>query len=113
MNQVTEQAASFLQSIFDSSGLELVVEVSDSPPEPRLIIDGRDSDLLFAQSGEFLDALQHLLNQAFLRQLPRGERLICDANNYRAARESELRAMAKHAADRVRSTTRPFSFGPM
>ena len=36
----------------------------------------------------------------------------CSAS-FRAMRETELRAMAHHAADRVRSTGLPFFFGPM
>ncbi len=39
--------------------------------------------------------------------------MICDADNYRAARESELRAMADHAARQVRATSTAFVFGPM
>ena len=57
--------------------------------------------------------MQHILNQAFGRALPREERIICDVENFRATREAELRAMARHAADRVRSTGVPFTFGPM
>jgi spoIIIJ-associated protein len=63
--------------------------------------------------GELLDALQQILNQAYGRKLPKGQRIICDANNYRAARESELRAMAEHAARQVRATSAAFVFGPM
>src|SRR6185503_8838609 len=60
-----------------------------------------------------LDALQQILNQAFGRDLPKGQRIICDADNFRAAREGELRAMAQHAARQVRATSSPFVFGPM
>lgn len=113
MEAIHEQAAQFLTSILDGSGLALSVQASESEEGYRFNIDGPDADLLFAQSGELLDALQHLVNQAFLRDVPRGERLICDANNFRATREAELRAMANHAAERVRSGGSPFSFGPM
>jgi spoIIIJ-associated protein len=33
--------------------------------------------------------------------------------NFRATREAELRAMARHAAERVRNTRTAFTFGPM
>ena len=39
--------------------------------------------------------------------------MVCDAQSFRATREAELRAMAKHAAERVRSTGSPFIFGAM
>jgi spoIIIJ-associated protein len=39
--------------------------------------------------------------------------LFCDVHSFRATREAELRAMAQHAADRVRSTGVEFLFAPM
>ncbi len=113
MDQTCEQAADFLATIFDSAGLVLKVAVDDSPDGCRLTIEGSDADLLISQGGELLEAVQHLLNQAFMRELPRGRRLVCDAGGFRATREAELRAMANHAAERVRSTGAPFDFGPM
>ncbi|HEY0005289.1 MAG TPA: R3H domain-containing nucleic acid-binding protein [Pyrinomonadaceae bacterium] len=76
-------------------------------------IEGPDTSFLLAEGGELLDALQHLVNQAFGRGLPRGERIVCDVENFRATREAELRAMARHAAQRVRKTGTVFTFGPM
>jgi spoIIIJ-associated protein len=69
--------------------------------------------LLQAEGGELLQALQHLLNQAFGRMLPEGQRLVCDVEGFRASREAELRAMANLAADRVRATGVAFVFGEM
>ena len=113
MDPVCEQATSFLATIFDSAGLELTILPEDLPDGCHLTIDGTDADLLIYQGGELLDAVQHLLNQVFVRELPRGRRLVCDARGFRATREAELRAMANHAAERVRSTGAPFNFGPM
>src|SRR6185295_17177746 len=113
MNANSEQPAEFLRSIIDTASLSLNVGVEESEEGCRLNIDGADSDLLISQGGELLEALQHLVNQAFVHELPKGQRVICDAQSFRATREAELRAMAKHAADRVRSTGSPFMFGPM
>ena len=76
MVAIHEQATQFLTSILEGSGLALSVHTSESDEGCRFNIDGPDSDLLFAQSGELLDALQHLVNQVFLRELARGERQI-------------------------------------
>jgi len=113
MNANCEQPAEFLRSIIETSSLSLNVSVEESDEGCRLNIDGSDADLLIGQGGELLEALQHLVNQAFIRELPRGQRVVCDAQSFRATREAELRAMAKHAAERVRSTGAPFMFGPM
>jgi spoIIIJ-associated protein len=113
MDDTCEQASAFLATVFDGAGLNLTIVPEDSIDGCRLTIDGADADLLIAQGGELLDALQHLLNQVFVRELPRGSRLVCDALGFRATREAELRAMANHAADRVRTSGAPFNFGPM
>src|SRR5215510_10576314 len=113
MEQSYKNAADFLGAIFDQTGLNLQVELNEASNGPVLDFDGPDADLLQADGGELLDALQHLLNQAFGRDLQDRQRLVCDVKGFRATREAELRAMAKHAASRVRSTGLPFTFGPM
>jgi spoIIIJ-associated protein len=113
MNANCEQPALFLSSVLQSAALDLNISIDDSPEGCRLNIDGADADLLISQGGELLDALQYLVNQAFVQELPRGQRVVCDAQGFRATREGELRAMAKHAAEHVRSGGAPFTFGPM
>ncbi len=114
MHEVCTQAQDFLNSVFDSAGLELRAHIDEQEEAGCLLnIDGADSSLLLMEGGELLEALQHILNQAFGRTLPREERIICDVENFRATREAELRAMARHAAERVRTTGIAFTFGPM
>jgi len=78
-----------------------------------LVVDGADAELLEGQTGELLEALQHLINQIFGRNLSAGARLICDVHGFRATREAELKAMANHAASQVRTTGLAFTFEPM
>lgn len=113
MNEVCSNAEVLLNSIFERSGFDVRASASETDLGCLLSIEGSDCGLLLNQGGELLDALQQILNQAYGRTLPKGQRIICDANNYRAARESELRAMADHAARQVRATSSPFVFGPM
>ena len=113
MNEVCQQAEQLLNSIFESARFDVRASGSETELGCMLSIEGPDSGLLLNQGGELLDALQQILNQAYGRQLPKGQRIVCDANNYRAARDSELRAMAEHAARQVRATSSPFVFGPM
>jgi spoIIIJ-associated protein len=113
MNQTCEEAGNFLQEVFTKSGLSLDVAIDEQPDRCLLNLDGRDAEVLQAEGGELLEALQHLLNQIFGRGLPHGQRLVCDVHGFRATREAELRAMAMHAAARVRSTGTAFTFGAM
>jgi spoIIIJ-associated protein len=113
MNEVTSKAEQLLNSVFETAGFDLRASASESDLGCTLSIEGSDTALLLNQGGELLDALQQILNQSYGRSLPKGQRIICDTNNYRAAREAELRAMAEHAARQVRSTSSAFVFGPM
>ena len=113
MTEVSQQAAEFLQDVFDKTGLHLHVELKRSIAGEVLDIEGDDAELLQQQTGELLEALQHLINQVFGRSLTGGGRLVCDVNGFRATREAELQAMANLAANRVRQTGMPFTFEPM
>jgi len=114
MSQETYQrAADLLGAVFEQTGLQIEVELKETASGSVLDFDGSDAELLQAEGGELLDALQHILNQAFGRNLDEGERFVCDVKGFRATREAELRAMATHAAGRVRSTGMPFTFNPM
>jgi spoIIIJ-associated protein len=111
--EICASAGSFLESLFKGTGLNLTVAVKETPTECLLDLSGPDSDLLQAEGGELLQAVQHLVSQAFGRKLGEGQRLVCDVEGFRATREAELRAMANLAADRVRTTGAPFVFGEM
>jgi spoIIIJ-associated protein len=113
MTEVSQQAADFLKNVFEMTGLQLRVGVKQGIAGEVLDIEGNDADLLQAQTGELLEALQHLVNQVFGRSLAGGARLVCDVNGFRATREAELQAMANHAANRVRQTGMAFTFEPM
>lgn len=113
MSEATQRAAEFLENVFDMTGLQLRVKVKQAVSGEVLDIEGHDAELLQAQTGELLEALQHLINQVFGRSLAAGERLVCDVHGFRATREAELQAMANLAANRVRQTGIAFTFEPM
>jgi spoIIIJ-associated protein len=113
MENCCTNAGSFLEELFQGMHLDLKVTVKETPAECLLDLSGRDSGLLQAEGAELLQALQHLVSQAFGRKLAEGQRLVCDVEGFRATREAELRKMALHAADRVRSSGLAFTFGEM
>ena len=113
MTEVSQQAAEFLDNVFEMTGLQLRVGVKQGITGEVLDIEGDDAELLQAQTGELLEAVQHLINQVFGRSLAGGARLVCDVHGFRAIREAELQAMANFAANRVRQTGTAFMFEPM
>jgi len=106
-------ASAFLESIFTGTGLNIRVSLSETPAECLLDLSGPDAELLQMDGGELLQAVQHLVTQAFGRDLDDGQRIVCDVEGFRATREAELRAMANHAASQVRSSGVSFVFGEM
>ena len=113
MTEVAEKASEFLEDVFEMTGLQLQVAVKQGIAGEVLDIEGRDAELLQAQTGELLEALQHIINQVYGRSLTGGSRLVCDVHGFRATREAELQAMANLAANRVRQTGIAFTFEPM
>ena len=113
MTEASQQAAEFLENVFEKTGLDLQVGVKQGLTGEVLDIEGDDAEILQAQTGELLEALQHLINQVYGRSLEPGARLVCDVNGFRATREAELQAMANLAASRVRQTGIAFTFEPM
>jgi spoIIIJ-associated protein len=113
MEDTCANAGDFLRSLFNTTGLSLDVSVKETPTECLLDLSGADTELLQAEGGELLQAVQHLVTQAYGRKLAEGQRLFCDVEGFRATREAELRAMANLAAERVRTTGSPFVFGEM
>lgn len=113
MEDVSQQASEFLHEVFRLTDLDLKVKLKSGVTGPILDMSGSDAELLQTQTGELLEALQHLVNQVYSRNIEGGGRLVCDVHGFRATREAELKAMAIHAANRVRQTGTAFSFEPM
>jgi spoIIIJ-associated protein len=113
MHETHLKAQDFLNEFIEHAGLSLKATALPNAEGSILNLEGEDVSYLMGEGGEFLDAMQHILFQSFARRLPEGERIVCDAEGYRATRAAELRAMARHAATRVRSSGQPFLFGPM
>lgn len=113
MSEVADKARQFLNEVFSLARLDLKAEADDSSESHIINIAGADTALLRGEGGELLDAVEHLANQAFSRELPEHQHLVCDVEGFRELRETELRAMARHAADRVLASGVTFTFGPM
>jgi spoIIIJ-associated protein len=60
-----------------------------------------------------LDAFETLLFQIYGRELDREHRFVCDADGFRQTRRAELQAMARFAANNVRKSDKPFTFGTL
>lgn len=110
------------QAAAAARGMELLLRIAglDLTPriyrgEERLEIDliGGDTDWCFADDGELLMAIEHLLPR-IIRSLS-GEAVLCrvDCDNFHEIREERLRSLAQKVADEVRQRGRARTLVPM
>ena len=79
----------------------------------RINLEGEDGGVLVRNSGEGLQALQHLVATAFRKQLGEDNRILIDCNGFRRDKDAELKQMARFSADKARSTGIPQEMGPL
>src|SRR6476646_1366633 len=111
----------FLNPLLTHAGLALSYELrsSENPhpevenPDVTVNFAGADVELLLANRGELLLALEHLSMEAIRLPAEDHSLISFDANDYRLLRMEELRMSALAAAERVKSTHVPFHFNPM
>jgi len=111
----------FLNPLIAHASLALSYELrsSENPhpevenPDVTVNFAGEDVELLLANRGELLLALEHLSMEAIRLPAEDHSLLSFDANDYRLLRVEELRMSALAAAEKVKSTHVPFHFNPM
>lgn len=113
MDELGTKVHEFLSGLVADFGLALEVSAEQVPEGYRFNLSGRDVPLLLNESGELLDAFEYLAFQVFGRELDKDQRFICDADGFRQTRRTELLAMARFAAEKVRKTGVPFTFGTL
>lgn len=111
MNEACENAEKFISELVSDLHFDLKVSSEWTDEGCLLNLEGEDSHYLLTENGEMLDAMETLLFQVFGREIDREHRFICDADGFRKTRKAELQAMARFAADNVRKSGRPFTFG--
>jgi spoIIIJ-associated protein len=107
------RVAAWVDRVVDAMGLELTVSTEEHDDHLRIVLEGDDGEWLVRRKGEGLDALQHVVNSAFRREVDRGKRLVVDALDFRKAKDRELKQMARFLIDKVRSTGVPQEIGPL
>jgi len=127
LTDTIEKLESLVELLRASAGLDLTAtihyeEASEGPegcayPGIRVELTGSDASRLIEAEGELLDALEQIASEA-LRLAPdgldpEGYRISFDVGNFRANRALEVRLMANFAIGEVRTSSLPYTFGPM
>lgn len=111
MNENCEKAREFLDGLVTDLGFDLSVTADWTDEGCLLNLSGSDAHFALVENGELLDAFEVILFQVYGRELDREHRFTVDAEGFRQTRKAELHAMARFAADQVRKSGRPFTFG--
>jgi spoIIIJ-associated protein len=110
---VAEAAAKAADLLIRVSGLALQPTVFQGDERLEVDLSGEDVDWCFADDGEFVMAVEHLLPR-MIRSLS-GEAMAVrvDCENFHEIREERLRSLAQRVADEVRRKGRPRVLEPM
>ena len=103
----------FVTRTLEAMGLSLGVEISETPDSVRIDLSGEGGEVLLRRRAEALDALQHIVNTAFRRELDDDRTLVVDCMDYRRAKDAETRQMARYMMERAKSTGVPQEMGPL
>ena len=103
----------FVKRTLEAMGLSLDIKVSDTSDSVRIELSGDGGEVLLRRRAEALDALQHIVNTAFRRDLDDDRTFVVDCLDYRRAKDAETRQMAKYMVERAKSTGVPQEMGPL
>jgi spoIIIJ-associated protein len=107
------RVAEFIEDVVDAMELDVDVRLEDQPDHVRVNLEGEDGTVFVRRKGEALDALQHIVNTAFRRDVDAGRRIVVDCLEFRRGKDRELRQMTRFLMDKVRSTGLPQEIGPL
>jgi spoIIIJ-associated protein len=107
------QVREFLDKTLKAMGIPLEITVLDMPDSVRLELSGAGGEVLLRRRAEALDALQHVVNTAFRRQLKDDRTFVLDCLDYRKAKDAELRQMTRFVMEKAKSSGAPQEMGPL
>ena len=107
-----QQVADFVAQVVKQMGLALTAKTETTADGTRINLEGEGGDVLLARRGEGLQALQHIVDSAFRKQLG-DRRLLIDCMNFRRGKDNELKQMAKFLAEKAKSTGLEQNIGPL
>ena len=107
-----QQVAEFVVKVARDLGLALEAQIETTADGTRINLEGEGAEALLARRGEGLQALQHIVDSAFRKQLG-DERLLVDCMGFRRGKDNELRQMAKFLAEKAKSSGVEQNIGPL
>jgi spoIIIJ-associated protein len=111
--ELHDRVRAFLQETLSAMGVPLDVEIVEDADSVRVDLAGEGGEQLLRRRAEALDALQHIVNTAFRRELKGDRSFVVDCLGYRRGKDAELKQMARFMMERAKSTGTPQEMGPL
>lgn len=111
--ELQQRVREFVQQTLEAMGLPLEVSIEDTVNSVRINLSGEGGEQLLRRRAEALDALQHIVNTAFRRQLKDDRSFVVDCLDYRKGKDAETRQVAKFMMERAKATGTPQEMGPL
>jgi spoIIIJ-associated protein len=111
--ELHDRVEDFVRRTLAAMGIDLRITITDTADSVRIDLAGDQGEVLLRRRAETLDALQHIVNTAFRRELDGDRTLVVDCLEYRKGKDAELRQMAKYLMERAKSTGTPQEMGPL
>ena len=109
---IDQHVTDFVTRVVRGMGLALEASIETSSDGTRINLSGDGAETLLARRGEGLQALQHIVDSAFRRQLG-DQRLLVDCMDFRRGKDNELRQMAIFLAEKAKTSGAEQSIGPL
>jgi spoIIIJ-associated protein len=110
---VAEAAAKSVELLIRIAGLELKAQVFQGEERLEVDLSGEDVDWCFADDGEFVQAVEHLLPRMIRSLSGEAVPVRVDCDNFHEIREERLRSLAQRVAEDVRRQGKPRILEPM
>ena len=114
-DRAAELVRELLEELVTDFGLRGEIEVTSDGTTVTGTVHGSDLGLFIGRHGQTIDAIQHLLYRVALQAgaLEQDERLVIDAEGYRARRAAALSKQAEQAAEQALRFRRPVALDAM
>ncbi len=111
--ELHDRVKAFVERTLTAMGVPLDISMSDTADSVRIDLSGEQGEVLLRRRAESLDALQHIVNTAFRRELNDDRSFVVDCLDYRRGKDAELRQMARFMMERAKSSGTPQEMGPL
>ena len=110
-----DAATGFLDKVFESMGLNVLIKTYLSEDKSSLDIDleGENMGILIGKRGQTLDSLQYLTSLVVNKESENYIRVKIDTEDYRKRRKETLEKLAYNISYKVKRTRRPVALEPM